>query len=219
MPEETKALQQLPAKSINHVLRLLHSARQESKPMPYTLFYLQSGQIIGGWLLDIQEDQGSTWLLLNTSDNMRTHTTDVSYIALSSVVAITLHYVGAWLPELSFGKITMPIHAEVPTRLQLRQKLQQISDRFPHSFNILWESFPDTSASYYHLGQMLEHLPAALEKIACTDIGREALSTILEIKLIHSPEWGITKLNNSLDIYFSTTPSVSELETAIARVL
>jgi hypothetical protein len=221
MSEEEKALHLLPAKSIGRILHVLHSAQQRNAFVPYTRFYLNSGQTIAGWLLAMGEDQGSTWLLIRTSENIRTITTDVSYVALNTVTAITLHFVGGILPSLSFGAITMPPNAEVPSRLQLRQKLQELHDRFRDiSFTIAWESFPDQDQSRYQLGEMLTVLAVVLDGILATDLGREAIrAEVSQICLGYAPSWHMEKDNKTINIYFAITPAVSELTQQLSRLI
>lgn len=226
MSETEKALQLLPAKSISRILYVLLSARQklkqgENATVPYARFFLGSGQTIGGWLLDIQEDHGCHWLLIHTSESMRTITSDVSYVAMNEIKAITLHYVESLMPSLSFGTIVMPIDAEIPSRLQLRQKLQELHDRFAGiEFTIEWDSFGDRDEQRYHIGTMLGVLEAALASIISTDLGRGALAdSTSSIRLRYANTLRVERADRHLDIYFACAPTASELERAIARLI
>ncbi|NJK62623.1 MAG: hypothetical protein HC921_08030 [Synechococcaceae cyanobacterium SM2_3_1] len=229
-PEEV-ALQQLPAKSIERVLRILLELRQklqsgQKATVPYTSFYLSGGQCLHGWLLDIAEDQGTTWIALHASDDPRHAPISVSYIPLAAVTAVTLHHITSIIPPLSFGAVELPPGQDIPTRMNLRQQAADLGQSLggiwpqPPEIEVDFQTFADNDLSRYRIGQMLGLLGVVLRTLLADSLGQQALhEQVSRVRLVHTPTLQLQLEARILIIGFEVLPDTGQLQQALSAVL
>ncbi|MFB2837318.1 hypothetical protein [Floridanema evergladense] len=226
MSTADELLNQIPAKSVGHILDKLLECRRNLKAgktasVPYTTLYLHNGLIMQGWLLDIQEDQGVSWVLLQISDDPTRAPVSVGYVAVSSIIAITLYHVTDILQSLSFGAIELPVAEAIPTRIALRQQASDLAQSLSlNQITIDFESFPDNELYRYRVFQMLENLGSVVRELQKSNLAREALSEQVEsITLAYGEVNEVSLSNQSLLIKFDNLLSERELINQITTTL
>ncbi|NJL00921.1 MAG: hypothetical protein HC838_04285 [Spirulinaceae cyanobacterium RM2_2_10] len=226
MSTADELLNQLPAKSVGHILNKLLECRRNLKAgkkasVPYTTLYLHNGLIMQGWLLDIREDQGAQWVLMQTSNDPTHAPISVGYVAADSIVGINLHQVTEILPVISFGAIELPVEGSIPSRMDLRQQAEDLSQQLGIvQIMISFDSFPSDEVYRYRLFQMVETTGAVLQGLLKSNLGRQALTEQVEtVRLEYSEANQVSLSNRVLLIAFSTVPTDETLNRQISAVL
>ncbi len=183
-----QALGRLEARRLDDILDELgdlarrHRAGEPVR-VPLVTLYLNSGAIFTGFILDIEpEPRGGKWLLLHTpGEGSRQPAPDVVYLHGEHLVALTVHDVA------EMGK--PPADSPVPTRLELRRKMEQVQNELGSligaeiKLEVDWDKVPEDGDALWALDYLLRTAGTVLKEIAADEMGRQALAA--KLRMVH----------------------------------
>jgi hypothetical protein len=175
-------LSRLPPRKPRELLEDLAASARDSHPINITL-HLTSGRDMRGTLIGMESgDSGdSRGLALSLSDDSGRESDDVSYVALESVEAVTVHGALNSLSILSRGSLETPPEGPPPTRLELKRKTEEcsrlLSERLGLAFplSVDWDSFPSSDVALWSIKQQIDAIMEAINDIASDEMGISAL--------------------------------------------
>jgi hypothetical protein len=211
--DELAALRQLPAKGVETVLEELGALRRREKAgealrIPLVTLHLRTGRDLQGFVLDVVEHRPSSSrlvLLHQPGSDPRRPEYDATYLAASSIEAVTVH------DAVSLSKAPADAPAP-PSRLELKRQLAalqaELRERLgtPIEVDAQWDSAPDEGEGQRTLADLVSLAGDELRGLAKEALGRDALkANVQRIRLNVGKTPGVAVSNGTLAI--ATTAS------------
>jgi len=203
-------LARLPAWTVAEALRELAEGveRDRSDPssqLPQITLRLTSGHTLEGGLLRHELTEGGTGTLLLV--NMRgAPELDVSYIPVSSVLALTVHTSSSALHSLSGGRLK-PIPQRLPGRLEIARTLRSLSERISGVLgmeweaSIAWDTLSGSDEALLSVVGVVGELERSLEAILADEAGREAWKARgSRLRVVGSREAAVSRVGDGLEL-------------------
>ncbi|MCE1246785.1 MAG: hypothetical protein LWY06_09085 [Firmicutes bacterium] len=190
--EKQRALLKLPAKRISTILDELAGLRRrfnsgEDVVVPLVTLILKSGREITGWFISYESDRNETCLLFQLySIEGRMPTYDILYISPASIEGLIVHNAVDVVHHLSFGKISRPPGLPAPSRLDLKRKAREFSEKLSEAlgvqveFEIDWQAMPDYDEVFCALADFLNLCSGVMAELADEEFSREIVAKVLK---------------------------------------
>ncbi|MEW6733981.1 MAG: hypothetical protein AB1489_21825 [Acidobacteriota bacterium] len=188
MSDKQTTLSILPAKTVSAILAELHSLRRranagENIPTVLITLHLRSGRDLRGWLIDLSEERGQLAALLQLPGNdLHNPQTDLLYLELSTIEAVTIHNAWEVANLISFGRIGAPPGVSPPTRLEVKRSLVELSHSLAQtidislSYQVDWNKIPQSGEPLRALAETVREATEVLKGIGQDPLGKEALA-------------------------------------------
>lgn len=169
------------------VLRLLAEQAVKFPPTKKTeaievRLFLKSGQTLGGWLKSLALiERGREVVCLGTGDIERP-----GLIVVSAEEIIGLQVEPSDLAKEALSEAGM-VAEEVPTRLELKRRIKDISEKLGLTIECDWDTIGDSIEERQHFNDILPPLLATFKKIASDHLAKAALKEISTISLGGGP--------------------------------
>jgi hypothetical protein len=173
----------LPVKPVNVIISELAELQDrvrsgESIVIPDVTLLLNSGQSIVGTILRTAS-AGEMLLLLQS----KVAPMDATYLPISAILGVTVHYRAENLHLLSSGKIKL-VSGSIPSRLDLERKVRSLSNLLGSTIvTVAWEEMPTTDAAFQSLALLITNLQEILLAIQADVLGNTALQQITRIEI------------------------------------
>jgi hypothetical protein len=180
----TERLSRLPVRQIETLLAELHSwvqrkQRGEQLTLPEITLMVGEFQLRGKLLSYDQKDHMVFFQRSDTASAL-----DATYLPLSSIQALTVHYTEDTLHVLSFGTVRPAYRAA--TRLSLDRQCVTLNEELTAKvgrslpITIDWNSFSDNEATYSGVAQVVDDLSAILRDLVNETLGLDAVKKSIQ---------------------------------------
>jgi hypothetical protein len=204
--EPIKILLNFPAKSIESVLEVLQEIRQSTKhgeklQVPITNLYLKSGQVVTGWLLDLQREKAIYNLLFLLKDKH----VQVMYVELENIAAITIQepqLYAEFLSENTEVNYTIEKINRLEARYQsadLSQKLSQILGK-EILYEVDWTNVACDDTSRGWLIELMNEVTHILLDLALDDFEKSILQSTLTCVHFSEGEPLVKRVKDTLNV-------------------
>lgn len=169
------------------------TAGDPAGPAPVLTLLLRSGATITGQVLRVGRAGPRRPLLLRRVDALRGPEDALVYVDAAAIEALTVHAASEVLDLLSRGQLDR-LPDDVPGRLALQRRAARIGEHAssllgdPLPVAVAWGGLPDSPEGRWSLSLVLDALAQALEDIAGTPEGLEALRSLEELRIEHGPQ-------------------------------
>ena len=147
--------------------------------LPALAIHLTGGQVLDGYLVRVDADQGHEVAVLAGRATDR-----LTYALTADVIAVTVHDPERFQDALTAGALPRPSTGPPPSRLALRRDFAPTAD-FP--LRLDWEGLPDSGDALANLARLLRSLREASDEIRADELGRRAWVQIRTLLVEHQP--------------------------------
>lgn len=189
-----QALRALPPRTVRALLHDLAGLRRraddgEDLAIPLASLHLKSGRDVGGGVLalggDGRDSRNAVIFHLHDPQSHRL-STDVVYLDLDDIEAVTLHDVTAAVHLLARNWTAPPPSTSVPTRLELRRRAETFAARVREESGLTLPfvaevgGAPTGGEALYWLGEAMSEVTGTLVELLRDDMARETLGKALQ---------------------------------------
>lgn len=214
MSDERKLIRALPARSVEDVIAELaaaqvRAARGEPLSPPVVTVHLGTGFQATGEIIDILFDQrrGTTLLLHLVGMSRHDRSSDVIYVKVDQVAALTVHAAVGHVALLSAGQVAPPA-GPPPTRLEARRTLERLRSQFVQRIGAeVALDAPIDDAPVDQLAGLVElatQVFGALQSVVRDDLGLEAVRS--QVKTVQLRAGAAFALSLSHEALEATAP-------------
>lgn len=226
MTTNISLLRQLPPKNVRELLEQIVAQNEDhAQARPCLSFYLRSGSIIKGQLINLHCKGRTCHCTIHVSGCERSSHADLMYINVSKIHAVIVHDATLHAQLLSFGALTWDPTVSPPTHLELRRRAAAILAQQPDLQTVIQlrlEGDGEDLEKRRMLSLALDALEAALQEITGDKLGHEALSTVEKITIQLAPTFGVTRVGRTITVTFKVDeapPTIEMLQTKLSELL
>jgi hypothetical protein len=175
----------LPVKPVNMIISELAELQDrvrsgESIVIPDVTLLLNSGRnTVGSILRIVTASEGEMLLLLRS----KVAPMDVTYLPISAILGVTVHYCAENLHLLSSGKIKLT-SGSVPSRLNLERQVRSLSTQLsPTTVTVAWDEMVTSNEAFHSLAPLITNLQEILLGLQAEPLGLAALLQIERIEI------------------------------------
>ncbi len=164
----------LPAREPVEILEALAAYKRESHHMPVISLYLDTGKVVQGLLIDLEEKRSnsSRALVVQVMGSTGVAGDEVLYVKIEIIKAVIVHRASSLVNILSRGIIDLLPAEPPPSRLDIRRTLQQFASELSEMlgceilFSVEFSGMPGDVRAWWSLHYLLQECMGSMRKIA-----------------------------------------------------